>query len=116
MIRPVAFTVLGDWSPVGYINEFVWVAFEERLVATGQRHGPDNHAGIWIAEEFLETWSPRLIERGWEWIAPIIERLANNEDPIEVEAHALLEYAQRHAGATPPIREWEIDPDRYRPG
>ena len=114
-MRPVAFTALGEWSPVGYINQFVWIAFEERLVATGERNGPDNHAGIWIAEEFLEAWSARLIERGWEWMAPIIERLANGDDPIEVEAHALLEYSQRHGGEMPAMHDWTLDPDRYRP-
>ncbi|GAB3631684.1 hypothetical protein GCM10027421_10370 [Microbacterium shaanxiense] len=115
-MRPVGFTELGDWSPVGYINQFVWIAFDERLVATGERNGPDNHAGIWIAEDFLERWSGRLIERGWEWVAPFIERLANGDDSLEVEAHAFLEYSQRHGGSAPPVHNWEIDPDRYRPG
>lgn len=113
-MRAVAFTALGDWSPVGYINQFVWIAFDERLVATGERNGPDNHAGIWIAEEFLARWSERLTERGWEWMVPLIKRLANDDDPIEVELQALVAYSQRNGGATPQIHEWKIDPDRYR--
>ncbi len=72
-MRAVGFTELGDWSPVGYINQFVWIAFDERLVATG-------------------------------------------DDSLEVEAHALLEYSQRHGGAAPLVHNWEIDPDRNRPG
>ncbi|MFD1573647.1 hypothetical protein ACFSEO_05870 [Agromyces cerinus subsp. nitratus] len=114
MIRPVAFTVLGDWSPATYINEFVWVAFAERLVATGERHGPDNFANICAAEEFLGTWSLRLVERDWEWMAPIIGRLANGDDPLQVEAQALAEYSRMHDGRTPLMRDWELDPDRYR--
>lgn len=113
MQRPVRFTVLGDWSPVGYIDQFVWIAFPERLVATGERHGPDNHAGIWRADEFLERWSSRLTERGWQWMIPVIDRLAKGDDPAEVESVALWEYLLLH-DAAPLVQTWDIDPDAFR--
>lgn len=113
---PVTFTELCDWSPSGYVNEFVWIAFAERLVATGERNGPENHAGIWRAEDFLVTWSSRLTAHGWEWLAPIIQRLADGDDPAEVEAEARRTYALLHDGATPPSRDWEIEADHYRRG
>ena len=109
VLTPVPFLRLAEWEPQTYRLVFVWVAFAERLVATGERHGPDNHAGIWRAAEFLPMWSGRLDERGWTWLAPIIERLSQGEDSAAVAVDALREYAARHDGAAPEPTMWDID-------
>jgi hypothetical protein len=108
-MTPVPFVRLAEWEPQTYRLVFVWVAFDERLVATGERHGPDNDAGIWRAAEFLPTWSGRLEERGWTWLTPIIERLSEGEDSAAVASDALQEYAARHDGALPETIMWEIN-------
>jgi len=90
------------------------VAFEERLVATGERYGPDDHAGVWTADGFLSRWSSRLVDQGWEWMAPLIRRLADGEDPEHVRTDALHEYAARHDGAEPNVTIWNLGVDRLR--
>lgn len=114
MMSPVPFLELAEWNPLPYRSVFVWVAFEERLVATGERHGPDNHAGIWRADAFLPEWSDRLADQGWEWLAPVIRRLADGEDALAVLADALRAYADRHDGAQPDTTNWNLDLERFR--
>ncbi|MAT19487.1 hypothetical protein ABC304_00530 [Microbacterium sp. 1P10UB] len=114
MTSPVRFTELAGWTPQPYRSVFVWVAFEERLVATGERYGPDDHAGVWTADGFLSRWSSRLVDRGWEWMAPLIRRLADGEDPEHVRTDALHEYAARHDGAEPNVTIWNLGVDRLR--
>jgi hypothetical protein len=112
-MTPVPFVELAEWRPVGYRDVWVWVAFDERLVATGERHGPDDHAGVWTVSAFLPKWSDRLAEHGWEWLAPLIRRLAADEDPASVRPDAVREYAGRNDGAEPAVTEWTLDLDRY---
>lgn len=109
VLTPVRFVRLAEWAPETYRLVFVWIAFRERLVATGERHGPDNDAGIWPAAGFLPMWSGRLAERGWTWLGPLIERLSQGEDSAAVAADALREYAARHHDAVPETTTWDID-------
>lgn len=107
-METVAFAVLGDWTPQPWIETFVWVSFEERIVAIGERNGPDNHAALFRADELPGQPILRVLrERGWEWMLPYFRRLAAGEDVrAEMLAEARID--------DPDTRYWDLDVTRFR--
>ncbi len=107
-METVTFTVVGEWTPEPWIETFVWVAFDERIVAIGERMGPDNHAGVFRADELDGAPVVRVLrERGWEWMLPYFRRLAAGDDVrAELLAEAKID--------DPDSRYWDLDTARFR--
>lgn len=104
------FLKLAEWKPLPYREVWLWIDFDERQVATGEIHGPDNDAGIWHAADFFTVWPGRLEKYGWTWLTPIITRLATDEDPATIRSDAVVEYAANHDGAPPATIDWDVAP------
>lgn len=106
-LRPVLFHHVAEWErddePVR--NAWVWMAFDDRLVATGEHEGPDNHAGVWPAGAFLATWRDRVTGTPAGWLLAHLERFAQGED---VRDAVLADFAARHHGDSPPTTVWNL--------
>lgn len=83
---------------------WVWLAFEDGLVATGEHEGPDDHAGVWSASAFRETWPDSLDAPAARWLAPFVDRMARGEDVREA---VVLRYAELH-GRAPATTLWRL--------
>lgn len=107
--RSVRFITVADWHPLPYRHDQIQIAFPERLVAVGERNGPDNHGGVYTPAQFLGSFAEFLTSHGWDWLVPYLHRLSDGED-IQ---HELLDRVRRDGTAAPSVTEWRIDPDDY---
>ncbi|MEH3076636.1 MAG: hypothetical protein PGN11_08120 [Quadrisphaera sp.] len=105
-LHPVRFYELAEWEQARAPRHvFVWVAFDHRLVATGEHEGPENHAGVWSAGGFLTTWPQRLVGTPGAWLLDHVQRMAHGED---VRDAVLADFAARHDGASPSTTVWPL--------
>ncbi|NAZ81881.1 hypothetical protein GTR02_08620 [Kineococcus sp. R8] len=112
-MRDVVFHQVAEWDreDIGPRCVWVWIAFDDRLVATGEHEGPDDHAGVWSASAFLDTWAGRLDDPAARWLTPHVHGMARGEDVREA---VLAGYVERH-GHPPTTTVWNLPARRSVP-